>query len=499
MKKILSQLKQHSETHAHDIAIRSEQKLICFEDLIDDIEQVAAQLRASSIERLGLYLDNGIDWIVIDLAAALAEVTVVPLPWFFSKSQIQHVLVTAGLDGIVSGRKDSDFGVFFNGKKTLYGDSVLLKSAQSTSQPTHRKIAKVSFTSGTTGSPKGIELDADLIGDVCQSINTLTCELGIEKHLSILPFSTLLENICGIYVPLSQGKSVFAEPSARVGLAQNLNIDPSQLAAVLKETRPDSLIVTPQLLKLLCILAEMKKIDTQSLKFVAVGGGHVGSQLIERAHRLGIPVYEGYGLTEFASVAMLNTPDHARPGSVGKPLAHVEVNLADDGEILLSNKFNPSNVVHTGDLGKMDDQGYVYISGRKKNILVLSTGRNVSPEWIEGDLHSLSCVSQCLVFGDAEPELSAFIFSDPKITSALVDAAIFELNQQLPAYARIAKWYRLSEPFTVDNGLLTSNGRPRREPVLNQSIALIEAASSFHAISPLTVKPSKLISEYTSC
>ena len=174
-----------------------------------------------------------------------------------------------------------------------------------------------------------------------------------------------------------------------------MTIDPIQLCEVLRETSPHSLIVTPQLLKLLCYLIENKLLDPADLKFIAVGGGHVGAQLINLARSNRLPVFEGYGLTEFSSVATLNTPTANRAHSVGKPLPHVQLCIAPDGEILLSRLNAENTKVGTGDLGSIDSDGFVYISGRKKNTLVLSTGRNVSPEWIEAELQSVDQIRQC--------------------------------------------------------------------------------------------------------
>ena len=114
-------------------------------------------------------------------------------------------------------------------------------------------------------------------------------------------------------------------------------------------------------------------------------------------------------------------------------------------------------------------------------------------------MQSLNCISQCLVFGDGEPELSAFIFSDPQIHGDLINISIAELNRQLPAYAHIAKWYRLQLPFSLANDLLTSNGRPRREQILNQSNALIEAANFVYQPDQYTADESKLLPENTLC
>ncbi len=495
MDKLLNNLVRHASIHPDAVALRSGSSSISYKVLVRDIELVADRLHTHSIQRPGLFLDNGIDWIIIDLACALARITVVPLPWFFSLQQISHALESAQLDSIVTRGEISNLtGVGGSGFR-LYADCSLYKTLEHPLKTTASIYppAKLSYTSGTTGTPKGIELSRDLIDKVCSSTNELTSELDIDRHLSLLPYSTLLENICGIYAPLSQGICVFAEPAERLGLSSALTMDPDRLASVINEVQPNSLIVTPQLLKLLCALTEANLIDTRSLVFVAVGGARVGTSLLERARSLDIPVYEGYGLTESGSVAMLNTPQDYRPGSVGKPLPHVRVSFAEDGEIILKTRVNKArpkagNIVchktSTGDLGYIDNDGFVYVSGRKKNTIVLSTGRNVSPDWGEGELNALPVIAQSFVYGESEAQLSALIVAQHQsINRETIDLAIETLNQSLPAYARIASWYLLREPFTVANGLLTANGRPRRRQILSRLELLIEEATySQHAV-----------------
>ena len=488
MDRLLNSLVGQASLHPHAVALQSGSNSVSYETLWRDIELVADRLQRHSIQRLGLFLDNSIDWIVVDLACALAKVTVVPLPWFFSQQQLSHAIKSAQLDSIAaSGEVPVVAGIGGSGFR-LYADCSLhaiveqpRKAMASAGPP-----AKLSYTSGTTGTPKGIELSRDLIDKVCSSISELTSGLDISRHLSVLPYSTLLENICGIYAPLSRGITVFAEPAERLGLSSTLTMDPERFAALINETRPNSLIVTPQLLKLLCELTEAKLIDIRSLVFVAVGGAHVGTSLLNRARSLGIPVYEGYGLTEFGSVATLNTPLDYRPGSVGRPLPHVRVSFAEDGEIIVKTNIEKTNQkvskaafheIHTGDLGYVDSDGFVYVNGRKKNTIVLSTGRNVSPEWIEGELNSSALIAQCFVYGEAQAQLSALIVVQNHLVShEAISLTIETLNHHLPAYAHIASWHLLSEPFTVANQLLTANGRPRRAQIISRLELLIEQA-----------------------
>ena len=478
MKQILQQIRQQAVLRPQAMAVRSGDTAINYVELVADIDKVSRRLQQLEINRLGLSLDNSIDWIVIDLACVVAGVTVVPLPWFFSSEQINHAISEAEVDTIVSNDTSLATTAGIAYCTGIYNNTLLFKRLTGIEKCRNSEISKISFTSGTTGTPKGIGLGASLIGDVCCSVLAMTSELPIQRHLSLLPYSTLLENICGIYLPLMTGKTVFAEPAERLGLSASLNISPSSLAQVLLTTRTQSLMVTPQLLKLLCGLVEKGLYDPVDLIFVAVGGGHVGTPLIERAYANAIPVYEGYGLTEFASVTTLNTPSQCRHGSVGKVLPHVSMEIASDGEILLRRKNQQSDFVYTGDLGRVDDDGFVYISGRKKNTLVLSTGRNISPEWVEAELQAIPFISQCLVFGDGDSTLSAAIVCQQDMSSEALCSAITQVNQRLPAYACIALVHRLSEPFSVDSNLLTETGKPRRGNILRCLPELLETAET---------------------
>ena len=480
MKQVLRQIRQQALFKPHAIAINSGELSVSYAGLTADIDRVACLLSRSPVNRLGLYLDNDINWIVIDLACAEAGITVVPLPWFFSQTQLAHILKSSNLDAVAC-REKNLLEIFPPAHHlNLYNDVNLMLDP-------HRKLpdagdaaapAKISFTSGSTGTPKAVTLDSELIEDVCQSVIELTGDMQVVRHLSLLPYSTLLENICGVYVPLMTGKTVFAESGKRLGLSSSLTIDASKLANVLLSTAAQSLIVTPQLLKLLCGLVENGLLDPSVLLFVAVGGGHVGQNLIARAHRNRIPVFEGYGLTEFASVVSLNTPERQREGSVGKPLSHVLIEIAEDSEILLRHKSQPFVVMPTGDLGSIDTDGYLYIEGRKKNILVLCTGRNVSPEWVEAELLSSPLILQCLLFGEAQATLSSIVFAPTSVKTEAIGDAIAEINHRLPAYARIASVHRLGAALSVENGLLTETGKPKRYEINKCLPALLANAET---------------------
>jgi len=213
--------------------------------------------------------------------------------------------------------------------------------------------------------------------------------------------------------------------------------------------------------------------------------------LLHDAQSLGLPVFEGYGLSECASVIAVNRPDATRSGSVGLPLPHVRVTVADDGEIVVSGVRwrgylatadaagttpGTAGAIATGDLGFIDADGYLHITGRKKNIFITSFGRNVAPEWIERELVARAPILQAAVFGESRPFNTAIIVAHAAATQQAVTQALEEVNRQLPDYARVSAWIPAREPFTPHNGLSTPNGRLRRSEIFGAYADRINAS-----------------------
>jgi long-subunit acyl-CoA synthetase (AMP-forming) len=473
MNTLIEKLQQQADLHPEAPALRSRDKRLSYAELMQAVQQASAQLRSMQLQTLGLYLDNGIDWIIFDLAALATGVSVVPLPWFFSAAQIEHAIVDARLDGIVFDTALPGCVRACGEALPGYSDSRLQRIEKTVVTELARATtaAKISYTSGSTGTPKAVVLDARFIEQTADSVCAAIGSLDIKTHLSILPYATLLENIAGVYAPLLLGRCVHAEPTADIGLSATLGLDPAKLQECFSRVRPNSLIVTPQLLDLLCILVEREAVDPDCLVFVAVGGARVAPALLRRARRAGIPAYEGYGLTEFASVATLNTPQQDRIGSVGKPLPGVTIVIAADGEICLARDSSAlgsrhQRIVRTGDYGSIDDDGFVQVYGRKSNLIVLANGRNVSPEWIESELNDSKLIAQSYVYSDDGESLSALLAT--KADHALVEAWIARVNRDLPAYAHLAQWHRLATPFSREQQTLTANGRLRRQRIEQQ-------------------------------
>jgi len=433
-------------------------------------------------------MDNSPAWVVMDLAALTAGITVVPLPTFFSREQIEHVIQDAGIDALCT---DSDTPTAWHGFET--GDSPVPMTQLFIAKqvPDTRALpdgtAKITFTSGTTGKPKGVCLDAASMFSVAESIVAATSECHIERHLCLLPLSLLLENITGVYAPLLAGATIFLPDSGERGLHGSQQLDIKKLFDCLHHYRPESLVLVPQMLKAMTLASESGLVVTDSLTFVAVGGARVSTALITTARQAGLPVYEGYGLSECASVVSLNKPGAECEGSVGKPLQHVQVKVATDGEILVSGSTllgyagqAPSDQpwFATGDLGFLDKEGFLHLTGRKGNVFVTAYGRNVNPEWPESELLRFPEITQAVVYGEARAHNIAVIEpAAPRLPEAAITACVTTANKLLPDYARIHDWVR-ADAFTLKNGLLTASGKPRRNAVWEHYQAMIATHDS---------------------
>ena len=193
--------------------------------------------------------------------------------------------------------------------------------------------------------------------------------------------------------------------------------------------------------------------------------------MLEAAENAGLPVYQGYGLSECCSVVTVATPQQNRRGSVGKPLPHARVRIDDNGEIHVSGvtfdgylheSDQSGNELATGDLGYFDDDGYLFVTGRNRHRIITGYGRNISPEWLESELVAHPSIGQAAVFGDELPALTAVVVPTTSLDFDELLEAITQVNHTLPDYARIDEYVLADQPFTVANSELTAGGTPER-------------------------------------
>ena len=471
------------------IALVDGRRTISYDALPALIQHEIAWLRESGAERHAVLADNGVPWALADLALHVGEMLSVPLPGSFTAAQMAHALDDAGVDAVLTDDATHAHTLLQgwrpDGTSPVSGLHRYRRQLDLASRPVAPAgTRKITYTSGSTSNPKGVCLAGPALEAIAGSVAGATRELSIERHLCILPLATLLENVAGLYAPLLRGATCVVPSSAVTGMSYG-GLDAARLLGTLSREQPSSLILVPELLQALVLAAERGWQPPASLQFVAVGGAKVSRELLARADAVGIPAYEGYGLSECASVVCLNTPAARRAGTVGRPLPHVRVRVDAAGQVHVAGNAMLGYLgdaprasldeIATGDLGVFDADGYLQLHGRIGNRFITSFGRNVSPEWVECEISQRLAGRPVLVHGESRPYAVALVGASAiEAADAAVEAAIAAANAALPNYAQVRRWARAPGPFTLADGTLTANGRLRRQEIHSRLSALLD-------------------------
>lgn len=465
---IMEMIEQHPK---HNIAIRTEEDSFTYEELIFKVEQFSQWLNNNKIHSVALYCGNQAEWIFVDLACQKSNVVFTPVPPFFSGLQIDDLISTVRPDVVISNKELS----FYEKEQTPFSalSAYFLKLDKHPKLP--KGTSKVTFTSGTTGQPKGVCLSTDNQMNVARSI-VEAVDIKSPTHLCLLSLSTLLENVAGIYAPLMAGGTVWLLDSEELGFdgAELSNMD--NFLRAISRVKPQSLILVPELLQVLIIGLDNGWSAPKELEFIAVGGSRVSDRLILKAREVGLPVYQGYGLSECGSVVSINKRSNNIIHSCGQVLSHVSTSIVEGELIVEGNVFlgyindekswYPKKV-HTGDIAKLVNDS-IEINGRKKNIIINSYGRNMSPEWIESEIMSSGMFQQAVVVGDGKPFCIAILVPlNRNISERDIDQIMAEVNKVLPGYAQVKYQVNLKSPMNFEDGLFTTNGRPKRHAIEN--------------------------------
>ncbi len=252
------------------------------------------------------------------------------------------------------------------------------------------------------------------------------------------------------------------------------------------------------------------------LRMPGSGGAPLAKEIIEFFDAVGLRITEGYGLTECTTACSTNRPDSYRFGSVGQPLPGFEVRIAEDGEILVRSEtvfqgylkdpeatarvLDEDGWLRTGDIGSLDEDGFLHITDRKKDILVTAGGKNVAPQNIENDLKTSKYVSQALVVGDRRPYVAALMTLDPleigrwaaerglsadlselagnELVHALVQGIVDDVNRERSRYEQVKRFAVLPRDFTMEDGEVTPTLKLRRRAVIEHFQDEIESLYS---------------------
>lgn len=370
---------------------------------------------------------------------------------------------------------------------------------------TGKDLATIIYTSGTTGNPKGVMLTH---GNLVENAE-ISLEIGPkppnELLLSWLPYSHIYARTCDLYLTLLGGTTV--------ALAESMDT----LILNLAETRPSTLTSVPRFYEKVWAKVEqlppdaraatLKKIFGPRIRQLSSGGAPLPRHVCEGFFQAGIPLLEGYGLTETSPVVSFNTADRYKIGTVGPAIPGVEIKIADDGEILVrgpnvmqgywrnpeatAEAIDKDKWFHTGDVGHLDADGFLTITDRKKDLIITSAGKNIAPSELERILVSDIYIDQAVCYGDGRRFVSALIVPNfeqlrqkaaelkCKIESnadGFIDGPCHDfLAQRIDAVMqnvsnpeRVKKFLVLNRPFQLDADELTATLKVRRNHIIRE-------------------------------
>ncbi|MEM7532481.1 MAG: long-chain fatty acid--CoA ligase [Chloroflexota bacterium] len=467
---------------------------------------------------------------------------------------LQHVIMIDPTD-MPSGDWVSLDQLREEGRKTLADNPTLVDEAREAVQT--EDLAGLVYTSGTTGLPKGVALAHSNLFAVAEIINNFNILNDGDTGVVYLPMSHILQRVNMYYgrmagivgyfapsmldlVPTCQAAhprsvsgvprvwekiharimaQVAQAPAGRQRLFHTAVNAGLQKVKATSEGKPVPLAVNIQcwIFERVVFRKLRAAIFGENIEFLTSGAAPISTELIEFFAAIGIPIYEGYGLTETSSPITLNLPGAMKIGSVGPIFPDAEAKIAEDGEILLkgtgvfsgyynnpeanAEAFTEDGWFKSGDIGHVDDDGYLFITDRKKYLIITAAGKNIPPAPIEQKLMQHPMIGQVVVHGDARNYLTALFTIDPEgaqvwaeqqgkaeagtpvdMASFIADSDVQNelqsfvdgVNDGLASFETVKYFRVLPEEFSVENGLLTPSMKVKRKTVETEFVGLLD-------------------------
>ncbi|MES0372317.1 MAG: long-chain fatty acid--CoA ligase, partial [Mariprofundaceae bacterium] len=524
-------------------------------------------------DRVGLLMENRPEWAVIDYAILSIGAVTVPLYCSYRPQDMAYVLKDSGATLVFTSggellRHLKTAVAEFDSKlvKKIYacddlgddpGDMVHdlaeIEGSELDEERLNRRLAKIKrdqlatlvYTSGTTASPKGVMLTHGNILTNLEAVPAVISLLREERLLSFLPLAHTLERTGGHFLPYSYGISVaFAErpdtvaknlgeaqPTMMMTVPRMLEVIRSRILAqvskqssfkqkmfnsyfdLAKKEKPG--LIEGMTLKLLDRVVGQKVRDRfgGKLRVLISGGAPLSVEIGQFFETLGLPILEGYGLSESAPLLAVNPMVGRRIGTVGLVAKGVEIKIAEDGEILArggnimpgywKNKKATKEALidgwlQTGDIGEFDKDGHLKITDRKKDLIVNSGGENIAPQRVEAPLIAETLIEQIVVYGDQRPYLVAMLVPNKEACMAwaeesgmpksgwheLASSDVLRKHLQsqiqqrlklLNAHEQVRRIYIQIDPFTIENGFLTPTLKLKRRLIYDHYAEIFES------------------------
>ncbi len=545
---------------------------ITYEMLSKRIKHVASGLMLAGVkpgDRIGIVMENRPEWAVIDYAILSVGAVTVPLYCSYRPQDMAYVLDDCGASIVFSsgGHLLRDLKKAIESCKSVKqiyavdepGDEALVANLSEieaceidearlmnrVSKIDRGQLATLVYTSGTTANPKGVMLSHGNILTNLEAVPAVIDLLPDEKMLSFLPLAHVLERTGGHFLPYTYGISVaFAErpdavaknlieaqPTLMISVPRMLEVVRSRVLAQVAKQSP----LKQKLFQLYFQLALKERYGWFSsltfnilnklvgekirdrfggrLRALVSGGAPLGRDVGLFFEAVGLPVLEGYGLSESSPLITVNPMSGRRIGTVGLPAKGVEIRIVEDGEILArggnimsgywkNRKATREALIdgwlHTGDIGEFDQDGYLRITDRKKDIIVNSGGENIAPQRVEAPLAAEPLIDQVVVYGDRRPYLVAMVVPNREACSVwaveqgLPKSGWLELSasevlrkhiqnriqhhlKPLNSFEQIRRIYIQADPFTVENGFLTPTMKLKRKNIYHEFSEIFEA------------------------
>jgi long-chain acyl-CoA synthetase len=496
-------------------------------------------------DRVGLLAENRMEWLIADMGILAAAAINVPPHAPLTARQVQFQLADAGVSWLFVSTSEQLHKVLsvlpelpavrgvvvFDPQPVIPSRrppaikwSSFLQGGRRAEQHLTRDLAQreaalgtdelatIMYTSGTTGNPKGVMLThGNILSNVYAALQVAPCRPD-DLVLTWLPFSHIYARTVDHYKTIGAGTTLALAESAETVVANLDEIGPTHLNAVPRFYE-----------KLLTAVASSDAQKTgrrlrdafgPRLRWLGAGGAPLPVPVAEAYRAAGLKICQGYGLTESAPVISFNREENCRIGTVGQAIPGVEVRIAPDGEILTRGPHvmkgywnNPEATaaaiqdgwLHTGDLGHLDADGFLTITGRKKELLVLSNGKKVVPSYLEGLLLSDPCIDQAVIFGEGRNYLTALIvphwqnlrealavdgvslnsealelLADHRAVQMLLKRRVDSALKDVANCEQVRKFIVLPRPFTVAADELTVSLKLRRNVVLSKYQAQLD-------------------------